>query len=305
MGKFFDKFPSTLYTVDKSLLSEYDVATNVLFRVGIIKEVMENNVNSYYYYIVKDGDRPEILAEQVYGDAQAHWLILYANNIYDPYYDWPMDARTFEKYIIKKYGSLAWAKTNYHHYEKVVTRENPSAQVVSTTRFEVNEKKLTDVIITIIDAETDYGVGEIGELGEIVYIGPSNASNTFSGQVVAWNSANGQIVLTNTNGSAKAYQFLIGTSSAANGTVLKVDLPTEPMDAYNTLVDTTAFATYNVAGRTVYETISRNKVSYYDYEEQLNENKRLIKIIQPQYYDQIVSELDNLTGRKIIYRRPR
>lgn len=298
MGNFFDKFPLVTYTVDKKLLNEYNVVTNVLFRIGLIKDAMENNINAYYYYIIRDGDRPEILAEQIYGNAEAHWMILYANNIYDPYYDWPMDDRTFEKYIIKKYGSLQWAKTNYHHYEKVVTRENPSAQVVTTTRFEVNEKKLTDGIITIIDAETDYGVGEIA------YIGPSNESNTFSGQVIAWNNANGQIVLANTNGQAKQAQYLIGSSSAANGTVLKIDLPTEPMDAYNTLTDTTDFSTYTVAGKTVFETISRDKISYFDYESQLNEDKRLIKIIQPQYYNQILNELDNITNRKIIYRRP-
>lgn len=298
MGNFFDKFPLVRYTVDKSLLNEYDTVRNVLFRVGLVKDVLENNIDSYYLYAVRDSDRPETLAEKIYGDAQAHWIILYANNIYDPYYDWPMDDRTFQKYIIKKYGSIAWAKTNYHHYEKVVTRENPFAQVVNTTRFEVNEKILTDGIITIIDAETDYGVGEI------VYVGASNESNTFSGQVIAWNNANGQIVLANVNGSAKQTQFLIGSSSSANGTILKLDLPLAPMDAYNTLADTTDFSTYEVAGRTVYETISRNKVSFYDYEEELNESKRLIKIIQPQYYQQILGELNNLTGNRVLYRRP-
>lgn len=298
MGNFFDKFPLIRYTADKGLLNEYDTVRNVLFRVGIIKEVMETNINAYYYYTIRDSDRPETLAEGIYGDPQAHWIILYANNIYDPYYDWPMDERTFEKYIIKKYGSLAWAKTNYHHYEKVITRENPFAQTVTTTRFEVNDKVLTDGIITIINAEIDYGVGEI------VYIGDSNSSNTFSGQVVAWSNGNGQIILANTTGKALQTQFLIGTSSAANGTVLKVDLPTTPMDAYNTLTDTTNFSTYTVAGRTVFETISRDKVSYFDYESQLNEDKRLIKIIQPQYYQQIINELTNITGNRVLYRRP-
>lgn len=297
MSNFFDKFPLVRYTVDKQLLSEYDTVRNILFRVGIIKDVMEQNIDAYYYYTIKDSDRPETLAERIYGDAEAHWIILYSNNIYDPYYDWPMDNRTFEKYIIKKYGSLEWAKTNWHHYEKVIKRENPSAQVVTTTRFEVNEKVLTDGIITIIDAETDYGVGEI------VYIGASNESNTFSGQVIAWNNANGQIVLSNTNGQAKQAQFLIGTSSAANGTVIKVDLPTAPMDAYNTLTDTTDFSTYTVAGKTVYETISRERVSYFDYEEQLNENKRQIKIIQPRYYQQLIGELDTITGQRVFSRR--
>ena len=149
MSNFFDKFPLVRYTVDKQLFSEYDTVRNILFRVGIIKEVMEQNIDAYYYYTIRDSDRPETLAERVYGSPEAHWIILYANNIYDPYYDWPMETKAFEKYIIKKYGSLEWAKTNYHHYEKVIRRENPFAQVITTTRFEVNERVLTDGIITI------------------------------------------------------------------------------------------------------------------------------------------------------------
>lgn len=298
MSNLFDKFPLVRYTVDKQLLSERDTVRNILFRVGIIKSVMEQNVDAYYYYTIRDSDKPETLAERIYGDAEAHWIILYANNIYDPYYDWPMDDRTFQKYIVKKYGSLAWAKTNYHHYEKVITRENPFSQTVSTTRFEVNEKKLTDGILTLSGYSTDF------TLNEIAFVGPSNAANVFSGEVIAWSNSNGRIVLANTNGKVAPYQYLIGNSSSANGTVIALVSPSTPMDAYNTLTDTTDFSTYTVAGRTVYETISRNKVSYYDYEEQLNENKRQIKIIQPSYYPQLIAEMDNITGQRVFSRRP-
>lgn len=297
MGNFFDKFPLVRYTVDSGLYNEYDTVRNVLFRIGIIKEVMENNVNAYYYYAIRDSDRPEVLAELIYGDAQAHWIILYANNIYDPYYDWPMDSRTFQKYIIDKYGSLEWAQTNYHHYEKVITRENPFAQVVSTTRFEVNEKKFTNDTLTIIDAEYDYNVGELA------YVGTSYASNTYSGKILAWNNANGYIVLANTNGAPKSYDFLIGANSAANGTILTTTVPSTPMDAYNTLTDTTDYSTYTVGGRTVIQTVSRDKITYYDYEDQLNESKRQIKIIQPSYYTQILNELKNITNPRSYIRK--
>lgn len=298
MSRFFDKFPLVQYTINKQLFSEYDIATNLLFRIGIIKEVMENNINAYYFYAVLDGERPEIIAEKVYGDAEAHWIILYANNIYDPYYDWPMDSRTFDKYITDKYGSIAWAQTNYHHYEKVITRENPAAQVTVVTSFEVNDKKLTNDVLSIIDYEINYNIGEP------VFIGASYGDNTYSGTVMAWSNSNGYIVLANTTGAAKSYEFLIGANSAANGTVISTTVPSVPMDAYNTLVDTTDYASYEVGGSTVREIISRNRVTYYDYELELNESKRLIKIIQPQYYNQIVSELNNLTGRRVMYRKP-
>lgn len=298
MSRFFDKFPLVQYTINRQLFSEYDIATNLLFRIGIIKEVMENNINAYYLYAVLDGDRPEIIAEKVYGDAEAHWIILYANDIYDPYYDWPMDSRTFDNYITDKYGSIAWAQTNYHHYEKVITRENPAAQVTMVTSFEVNDKKLTNDVLSIIDYEINYNIGEP------VFIGASYGDNTYSGTVMAWSNSNGYIVLANTTGAAKSYEFLIGANSAANGTVISTTVPSVPMDAYNTLVDTTDYASYEVGGSTVREIISRNRVTYYDYELELNESKRLIKIIQPQYYNQIVSELNNLTGRRVMYRRP-
>ena len=304
MSRFFSKFPVIPFNSDVQLLNEYDLSTNILFRIGIIRDVMENNVGAYYLYDIQDEDRPEIIAEKVYGDAEAHWIILYANNIYDPYYDWPMDRRTFEKYIVTKYGSLEWAKTNIHHYEKVITRENPLAQVTTTTRFEINEKVLTDGILEVDTYSMDNGLGPDFVLGEIAFVGPSNASNTFSGQVISWSNSNGQIILSNTSGSVAQYQYLNGQTSSANAAIFSIIWPGKNMDAYSTLTDTTAFSTYTVGGRTVFETISRDKVSYYDYEEQLNESKRSIKIIQPGYYNQIISELEKITNSKPFYRRP-
>lgn len=304
MANFLDKFPLVRYTVDKKLLNEYDTVRNVLFRIGIVKDVMEQNVDAYYYYAITDADTPESLAEKVYGSVEAHWIILYANNIYDPYYDWPMNARVFEKYIIKKYGSLEWAKTNYHHFEKVITRENPFAQVTMTTRFVVNEKVLTDGILIMDTYGIDNGLTPDYIVGEIAFIGPSNASNTYSGVITAWSNSNGQIVLANTTGSVAPYQYLNGLTSNANNAVFDIVSPNAPMDAYSTLVDTTNFSTYNVAGRTVNETISRDRVSYYDYEDRLNESKRQIRIIHPRYYMQIMSEFSNITGNRPFYKRP-
>ncbi len=299
MANFFDKFPLIRYTADKGLLSEFDTVRNLLFRVSIIKEVLDKNINSYYFHTIRDSERPEILAEKVYGDSEAHWVILYANNIYDPYYDWPMDSRTFDAFIIKKYGSIQFAKTNIHHYEKVITRENPLAQVVSTTRFEINEKTLTDGILELFNASIDF------VSGEIVFVGPSNVSNVFSGEVLSWSNSNNQIVLANTSGAVKPFDYLNGVTSSANAAVVEIVSPSVPFDAYNSLVDTTDFSTYTVGGRTVQETISREQVTYYDYEERQNESKRLIRIIKPEFYRQILDEFDDITNQRVFLRSPR
>ena len=139
---FLDAFPKVLYDIEKRQYSNYESVTNLLFRFSIIKSVL-NNISAYYYYIIKDSDTPEILAEATYNDSEAYWIILYANDIYDPQYDWPMNDTVFGNYIINKYGSIANAKTTIHHYEKVITREESLSGIITENRFVVNYDKLT------------------------------------------------------------------------------------------------------------------------------------------------------------------
>jgi hypothetical protein len=59
-----------------------------------------------------------------------------------------------------------------------------------------------------------------------------------------------------------------------------------------------------VNGKSVKETITKSAISNYDYELELNEAKRQIKIIKPEYYGYILNQFDRLTGAsKIPYIR--
>jgi hypothetical protein len=220
MSTFLDAFPKVQYDIERRLYSNFDTVTNITFRFGIIKNIL-NNISTYYEYTIKESDTPEILAEKAYNNPEAYWIILYANDIYDPQYDWPLNSTNFGKYIINKYGSLAWAKTNYHHYEKVIRREEPLSGIVTEQRLVVNYDKLTN--------------------------------NT----------------------------------------------PDVPYDYYLNLPATQSVETINMNGQTVTEIISRDAISYYDYEEQLNEKKRQIKIIKREYYTQIINEYNNMMGDKV------
>ena len=106
MSQYFAKFPRVSYDLDRKKISSPDRVTNVFFRIAIVKDIVRN-FSSYYEYSIRDGDRPEVLAEKAYGDPEAHWIILYANDILDPHYDWPLDNKSFEKYIVNKYKSQA------------------------------------------------------------------------------------------------------------------------------------------------------------------------------------------------------
>lgn len=217
MGKFFDKFPKIRYDIDGKILTKYQITTNIFFRTRIIRSVL-SNISIYYEHLVSDGDTPEILAEKVYGDPEAHWIILMANDIIDVQYDWPLGYDAFNKYIIKKYGSIENAKTTYHHYEKVITRTNEFYGTVDETRLYIDETEQHEVDLDV------------------------------------------------------------------------------PYDAYDTLAAEQSVVNIDVGnGTTVVEITKREAITNYDYEIELNESKRPIKIIKPEYYLQIVQELDILT----------
>ena len=61
--------------------------------------------NSSYVesYLIKDEDTPESLAYYLYGDATLSWLILSINSISDRNSEWPMDYSAFERLIDYKY----------------------------------------------------------------------------------------------------------------------------------------------------------------------------------------------------------
>lgn len=183
MLSFFDKFPKLAYDINRSGYSNFESVTNIFFRIGIIKKVL-STTTSYYYYEVQDGDTPEIIAENAYGDPGAYWIILYANDIVDPQFDWPLDHRSFYKYIVGKYGSIPNAKTTIHHYEKVIERTNPVYNLTTETRFVVNYTKLTD---NTLDVPYDYYEGD-GAMAETQTVNTYNIDDTTIHEIIHRNA---------------------------------------------------------------------------------------------------------------------
>lgn len=84
--------------------------TNITKGLGLI----------YYDFIIPEGDRADMIAGRYYEDERLDWIIYFANEIHDPYYQWPMDSISFAKYITKEYSSIPVAQQSIHHYEWIV-----------------------------------------------------------------------------------------------------------------------------------------------------------------------------------------
>ena len=99
--KEFPVVPYPYYIGDQRL---YAIARNVLRRVALTS-VIDGQV-AFIEYNIKDGEKPEHIANRVYGNSAYHWLVLLCNNITDPYYGWYMSQSSLEQYIQKRYSGM-------------------------------------------------------------------------------------------------------------------------------------------------------------------------------------------------------
>lgn len=291
MSRFLDRFPQVPYDITKNGRSNYDRVTDISFRFSIIKDVL-NNTSAYYEYVVREDETPEILADRVYDDPEAYWIILYANNIYDPQYDWPLSSDAFEKFIISKYGSISNAKSQIHHYEKIVARQVGNSETVYLIRQEVNYNSSVFLSCTIDNTTANISSAVIGQ--NVKQIDATTNNTIFMGQLTNIDLPNSQLYLSITEGKLTNYNTLLDASS--NNNLARIVTNThENLEFYLNLPSLPQVTTYNINNKTVTEGITRTAISNYDYELQLNDNKRNIKVIKNEFYPQIINEFNNLT----------
>jgi hypothetical protein len=94
MSNYFDQMPIINY-------DGYQVRD--LTRRNRLIPVSISNPYLFLPYTVSEEDRPEDIAYYYYGSTEYTWLVLLANNIIDPYHQWPLKEDDFNKYLIKKY----------------------------------------------------------------------------------------------------------------------------------------------------------------------------------------------------------
>ena len=79
---------------------------NIIERVNILPSLL-NNFQIFYSYDIKDGDRPETIANKYYSDVDRFWITMYSSQLFDYAADWPMEANLFADYMYDKYSSAA------------------------------------------------------------------------------------------------------------------------------------------------------------------------------------------------------
>ena len=282
MYTYFSNFPIINYLDNPAI--------NLLASVKI-RDVVKNNVNVFYPYVVKDGERPDHIAADYYGDARYSWLIYLANDIVDPYYQWPMPTNEFKKFIVKKYGTVEKAteqilfyRVNWHGDDQMLSVQafdsiTPTARkkywkpvvgnndrVIHYIRKPIDYVVETNKIISLtVGSTTGLLQGErIRQFDVSLNITASGFIKTIlNSTTVILYAIDGQF--TTTANSTKSFNSAI-TLAVSDVTTLSQDVPSD-------------------------ELIYWSAVSALDYESELNESKKHIRIIDSGYIDEVEKEM--------------
>lgn len=281
MSGYFSKFPAVMYG--------NAIATNIMARIKLDSSV-RNKSTLFHTYLLKEGERPDTIAEHYYGDAYFAWLVYYANEIIDPYYEWPLNQNDFESFIVSKYGSSTLAqekilfyKVNWETDENMIqpgAYESLTAKlkkywtpvvshrgnIVSYERSQLDLTLETNKIIQLI-----VGDGNLFPLEEKVK--QINGATVVASGFVK-HSSNTSVVVEKIEGEFTTSYPLSNFSNTVNTSVSSVSLIKQAIPEE--------------------EFVYWSPVYAYDYENNLNESRKQIQLIDASYVDKIELEMKSL-----------
>ena len=107
MSKYFKFFPKAQYKFANSTFSIQKTISNITLKTVLRDSLSQDDPYLYLRYTVREGERAEDVSNFYYDDPGLVWLIYFANDIIDPYTQWPMDYPDFTSYFRKKYAEQA------------------------------------------------------------------------------------------------------------------------------------------------------------------------------------------------------
>lgn len=100
-----------------------------LFKRAKIREDFAQVATAFQYYSITEDERPDQIAQKIYGNPELDWVILLTNNILNINDEWPLNLDSFYKYMIDKYGSEE-AFSDIHHYETLPIYDSYNREVL-------------------------------------------------------------------------------------------------------------------------------------------------------------------------------
>ena len=276
MTDYFKKLPTVYYNKVP--------AKNLLARADLTK-ISRSNSLVFYPYTMEEGDRADMISYNYYDESDYAWLIYFANDVIDPYFDMNISDENFQELINKKYGSLANASTSKKYY-KNNWAENLD-QVINISGYSAlpaNLKKYWDPIVDENYRIISYrrkNVDWIVNTNRVIQLDIETVSEPFKfADLVTNGTATGTCVFANT--TTITLQHISGAFS---------DSAYQVTSRYSNVTANVTSMTLIKENLDAAEEIYYSPVTFLDYEEEQNMKKKEIQLIDKRLANKAASEL--------------
>lgn len=255
---FFRNFPLTKYEFDGG-----GVKTNIvdLFRyVKLSDDIINDNLETYRYYEIHDGERPDVVSYKLYGTPDYYWTFFIINDhLRNGSQTWPLSTQDFEKYMEIE-------------YEGVIITGKPLITYDSDGLIVDNKDSIAGRF----------------KIGETVVGSKSQAT----GRIVEKNTRYNYLVLENVTGTFRENEFITGNITLDKITSYEVfNRRTGP----KYFVDENG----QVSDHSDYINDATNKytldmITNEEWEIELNDKRSKIRVIRPEYIQDFVLKFKEL-----------
>lgn len=297
---YFSKFPILQYPVRDGNEFRFAFVANLLRRVGLSEDIKGAD-GAFIEYNIKDGERPEHIAERVYGDPSYHWLVMMTNDIVDPYHGWYKSGNALEKYVQSKHGGksvfIGTTADGYFYSKYVGTGSSLSQGSISAPVVDYTPELCK---LTVRGGEFSEGTATLTVSGATAY-------NVQIFRVDPSFTAVHHFEFSHTSGICAANdEFTVDPLSQQNSSFSLIGgVVGHTADEYP---NTAQGLTYQSASGTVdfwetyigrYMGVSGDKVETYAvsnllHETRVNDQKRSIKILHPRFKREALAQLEAL-----------
>ena len=269
MAFLFKSYPKVPYEVKKNNKKELMTDITKRFKLSTLGQ---NDSVIFYDYYIKDSDTPDSIATKYYGDATMDWLLFVTNDIIDPLWDWPLTQRDLNTYVGNKYGT-----------ENIISIDTSIAndiyeRAVGRLSGNVSSRGQLEDIAFDVDGDGNISLQDTVDL-----------QNLMQGNAETTDFVNGNLT------AAYLVEYYGATVSGSNSVhhFEEIKAPAKNFNG-NVVAEQKKIISY-----THYNTLPASKkriVTNKEWEEELNEQKRTIKLVDKSLLRQIQAETKNVFG---------
>ena len=128
---YFNNLPNILYQSplqDKASTGDMIEIKNI-FRGSKLFDYLKDNVSLFNKYVLEDGDRPDTVAEEVYGSSRYDYVVILTAGITNIRNEWPLQDYQMYDLALSKYGSETKIY-EIHHYETREIKDSNGRQIL-------------------------------------------------------------------------------------------------------------------------------------------------------------------------------